>query len=100
MPGPRDTEPFGSAHDQVELQAAEAIGMSRGRQAQDPRVRASPPRPAAAKTCNGSVAFPRERCSLLVSDHSESEASGWSGDPVSHLPTSQAPAGSHDGSRQ
>jgi hypothetical protein len=45
MRGPRDTEHFGSAHDQVELQAAEAIGMPRDHQAEDPQVRASPPRP-------------------------------------------------------
>ena len=42
----RDIEYFGPARDVVKLEAAEALGMSGGHLPEDPRVRASPPRPA------------------------------------------------------
>jgi hypothetical protein len=44
-PGARDIEPFGSAHDVVELQAAEALGTRRNHRPDDPQLRASSPGP-------------------------------------------------------
>jgi hypothetical protein len=44
MRGPRDTEHSGSAHDQVELQAAETIGM--------------PPRPSSGKSTSTDISAP------------------------------------------
>jgi hypothetical protein len=40
--GSRDIEHFGPAHDVVELEAAETLGMPRGHLPEDRRVRASP----------------------------------------------------------
>ena len=44
--GSRDIEHFGPAHDVVELDAAEALGMLRDHLPEDPRVRPSSPRRA------------------------------------------------------
>jgi len=44
--GSRDIEHFEPAHDEVELEAAEALSMSGDHVPDDPRVRASSPRRA------------------------------------------------------
>jgi hypothetical protein len=44
--GSRDTGHFGPAHDVVELEAAETLGMPRDHLPEDPRVRASSSRRA------------------------------------------------------